>query len=191
MTGAYIRNGESCDFNFYTSLSAYDKMVFVNSVVDTIVDDNSYDYIIRDLIFDFNIIRVFTDINTSFVNAKDDDENFINPIIPIEQFLEETNIVDIVKANMEYGLLDELNKAVDKSIEYRTGIHQSPINDAIVSLLSTLEKKINDIDLDGMMNMAQKLAGIAGDITPESIVNAYIGSDVHKKNLAEIAASKK
>lgn len=187
MTGAYVYNGESLNFNFYTSISAYDKLVFVNSVVDTLIDDNRYDSVVRDLIFDFNIIRVFTDVDTSFVNMVDDDGKKINPIIPIEQFLEETNIVDIIKTNMEDGLLDELNKAVDKSIQFRTGIHPSPLSDALSSLLSTLEKKINEVDLSSMMDMAQKFAGMTGELTPESIINAYIGSDVHKKNLAEIA----
>ena len=60
--------------------------MFVNSVVDTLIDDDSYNSIIKDLIFDFNIIRVFTDIDTSFINVKDDDGNDVNPIIPIERF---------------------------------------------------------------------------------------------------------
>lgn len=191
MTGTYTYNDESYNFNFITRLSAFEKLIFVNSVVDTLVGDNRYDSIVKDLIFDFNIVRVFTNIDTSFVNVRDDDNNVINPIIPIEQFLEETNVVKIVKVNMENGLLDELNKAVDKSIEYRTGIHPSPIADSIASLLSILEKKISEIDLGNAMEMVQKFAGMTGELTPESIVNAYMASDLHQKNLEEIAESKK
>lgn len=189
-TGAYTYNGESCDFNFKTSLSAYDKLIFVKTVVSTIIDENSYDFIIKDLIFDFTIIKVFTNIDTSFINIKDDDGNNINPIIPIEQFLDETNIVDIVKANVEVGLLEELNKAVDLNIQYLTGIHPNPLNEALSSLVNTLEKKINEVDLDSMMGMAQKFAGMTGELTPESIMNAYMNSDIHKKNLDEIAEAK-
>lgn len=189
--GTYVYNDKTFNFNFATDLSAHDKTVFVRTVVDTLVDDTTYDSIIRDMIFDFSIIRRFTDIDTSFIKAVDDDGNEISALISIEQFLEETNVVDIVKANMEIGLLEELNEAVDKSIEYRTGIHPSPIFDALASLLSTLEKKVNEFDTGSMMDMVQKLAGMTGELTPESIMNAYINSDIHKKNVEEIAESKR
>lgn len=191
-TGTYINytNNEAYSFKFAINISAYRKMVFVNYVVNSIVDENIYNSIVRDLMFDFGIVSIMTNINTSFINQTDDEGNPINPIIFIEQFLEETNIVDIVKENMGDGLLDELNKAVDKSIEYRTGIHSSPLSDALASLISTLEKKVNGFDMGSAMDMAQKFAGMIGDFTPESVVNAYINSDLHKKNLDEIAESK-
>lgn len=192
-TGAYINytNDETYNFNFATDLSAYRKMMFVNYVVNSIVDDDRYDSIARDLIFDFGLISILTDIDTSFINQKDDEGNIINPIIFIEQFLEETNVVDIVKENMVDGLFEQLNKAVDKSIEYRTGIHPSPLNDALARLVNTLEKKVNEFDMSSAMEMAQKFAGMTGELTPENVAKAYIDSDIHKKNLEEIAESKK
>ena len=193
-TGTYIKGDEVFNFNFSTSLSAYDKMVFVNSVIDLLIDDKTYDSIIRDLITDFVIVRVFTNIDTSFVDVRDDENNIINPIILIEQFLEETNIVDIVKANMEDGLFEELNKAIDESIEYRTGIHSSPLSDALSNLVNTIENKIKDIDLsniDNMMEMIQLFTGMTNEFTPENVVNAYLNSDIHKKNVIEIEEVKK
>lgn len=188
--GTYIKGDEIYNFNFATDLSAYRKMMFTNYVVNSIVDDNRYNSIVKDLIFDFGLVYLMTDIDTSFINQTDGNGNAINPIIFIEQFLEETNVVDIVKANMEVGLLEELNKAVDKSIEYRTGIHPSPISDALASLFSTLEKKINEFDMGSMMSMAQKFAGMTGELNVDNIVNAYMNSDMHKKNVEEIAESK-
>lgn len=190
MMGTYVRGDETYNFNFATDLSAYDKAVFVRTVVETLVDDTTYDSIIRDMIFDFVIVKLFTDIDTSFTKAADDDGEEISALILIEQFLKETNVVDIVKVNMEVGLLDELNRAVDKSVEYRTGIHPSPLNEALASLVNTIEKKINEYDMGSMMQMAQKFAGMVGELTPDSIVNAYINSDLHKKNLEEIEESK-
>lgn len=192
-TGSYINytNDESYNFNFATDLSAYKKMMFVNYVVNSIIDEDHYDSIARDLIFDFGLVSIVTDIDTSFIKQKDDEGNSINPIIFIEQFLEETNVVDIVKENMVDGLLDELNKAVDRSIEYRTGIHPSPLNDALASLVNTLEKKVKEFDMSGAMEMVQKFASMTGKLTPENVVNAYINSDAHKKNLEEVAKSKK
>ena len=189
-TGVLTYKDESYNFDFKTSLSAHDKQLFVKTVVGNIIDDDGYDVVIKDLIFDFAIIDVFTNIDTSFINMKDDDGDDINPIILIEHFLEETGVVDVVKANMEDGLLDELNHAVDLNIQYLTGIHPNPLNEAIAGLVSTLEKKIGQIDLESMMDVAQKFSGTTKDFTLENIVNAYMNSDTHKKNLAEIKEAK-
>lgn len=183
-TGTYFYNDESYNFEFTTSLSVSKKISFINSIVDSVVDNNYYT-VVRDMLFDFAIIRTFTYIDTTFVKNSD------SMIDTIEEFLNETNIVDIVKANMEIGLLEELNEAVDKAIEYRTGIHPSPLNDALASLLSTLEKKVSEIDLSSAMGMAQKFAGMTGDLTPESLINAYMNSETHQNNVIEIAKSKK
>lgn len=182
--GTYTYNNETYNFDFTTSLSASEKITFVDSIVDTIVSDN-YNSMIKDIMFDHMIIQLFTNVGGSYF------ENSENKIDAIEQFLEETNIVDIVKTNMEFGLLEELNDAVNKAIEYRTGIHPSPIADSLASLINTLEKKINEIDLSDAMEMAQKFSGLVDDFTPESLVNAYMNSDIHKKNLEEIDKSKK
>ena len=184
-TGTYFYNDESHSFDFYTDISSANKLKFVNSVVDLLVDENHYNSIIRDIIFDYYTIKIFTTVNTEEL---DNSLTFLNDV---EDFLLSTNIVEIVKANAFSTLFDELNDAVDKSIQYLTGIHPSPLSDAFSSLLSVLEKKINEVDLDSIMGMAQKLASMTGEFTPDSIVNAYMNSDMHKKNLAEIAEAKR
>lgn len=183
-TGTYIKGDESFNFNFYTNLSAYDKMRFVTSVTETLVGEN-YNSIVRDLIFDFNIVEIFTDVDTSFVKDENDKPT-VNPIIPIEEFLEETNIVDIVVANVKDGLIDELNKAVDANIEFKTGIHKNALNDALVSLIGTFEKKVNEFDMSSMMDMVKAFGGITEDFTPENIIDAYMKTDIAKQNAEEL-----
>lgn len=184
-TGVYFYNDESYNFDFYADLSSANKLKFVNSVVDLLVDDGHYNSIIRDIIFDYYIIKIFTTVNTEEL------DNSLNFIDDTENFLFSTNIIEVVKANTSPTIFYELNDAVDKSVQYLTGIHPNPLNDALASLLSTFEKKINEIDLDSMIGMAQKFAGMTGEFTPESIVTAYMNSDAHKKNLTEIAEAKK
>lgn len=189
--GIFTYNNESYEFRFKTSLSAYDKQVFVKTVINNLIDDDYYDVIIKDLIFDFAIIELFTNVDTSFIdNQKDDDGNKINPITVIEHFLEESDVLKIVKANMEDGLLENLNRAVDLNIQYLTGINMNPINDAIASLVSTLEKKVDGIDLDSMMEMAQKFTNMTEDLTAENVVNEYINSSFHQNKLKEIEEAK-
>lgn len=182
--GVYTYNNETFNFNFATGLTLSEKVAFVNSIVDTVVGNN-YNSLIRDMMFDHMIVQTFTNVGNFY------SKNTNDVISSIEQFLEETNIVDIVKANMNFGLIDELNTAVDKAIEYRTGIHPSPIADSISSLMSTIERKINEVDLTNMMEMAQKFANMTGELTPERVMNAYMNSDLHKSNLEEIEEAKK
>lgn len=185
MTGAYVRNGETYGFSFGTDLSTVDKVKFVNSVTDILVGDKNYNSILRDLVFDFYIVDIFTDIDTSELK----ESSFF--VKDVEQILLDTNIAEIVKANIEDGLIDELNKAIDLNIEYRTGIHHSPLNDAIARLVNTLENKVRDIDLESMMNMAKLFTGMTKEFTTENVVNAYLKSDVHKQNVVEIEEAKK
>ena len=44
--------------------------------------------------------------------------------------------------------------------------------------------------MDSLIAMAQKFADMTGELTPENIVDAYINTDMHQKNLAEIEESK-
>lgn len=184
MMGTYVKGEEFINFNFGTDLSIADKQKFVNSVVSLVIDDKHYNSVIRDLITDYFTIVFFTDIDTTELKES---SFFVNDV---EKFLEETNIVDIVRANASPTLFDELNKAIDNSIEYLTGIHTNPLGEALANLVSTFEKRVNEFDMGSMMSMVQKFAGMTGKFTPESVVNAYINSDLHKKNLEEIAESK-
>lgn len=189
--GVFTYNEESRNFNFKTSLSAYDKQLFVQTVVDNLIGEGIYNVILRDLIFDFVIVEIFTNIDTSFINMKDEDGNDVNQIIPIEHFLEQSNVVEVVKANIEDGLLEELNRAIDLNIQFLTGIQPNSLYDAFANLLSTLEKKIGEIDLSSAMEMIKKFSNMTDEFNVDNIVKAYMNSDVHAKNEEEIAKAKK
>lgn len=177
-TGAYTYKNESIPFNFYTELCAVDKIKFINAVCDTLIDTNYYS-VIRDLVFDFQIVNVFTDVVVPEL------QDSPSPISIIEEFLDDTNIVEIVKANVDKKLIAELEKAVDENIEYRTGIHKNTLEDALTSLLHTVEQKINDVDTEGMMEMAMKLNSISDELTPERILQAYSETDMFKNRIYE------
>lgn len=183
-TGVYVKNGESFNFNFYTTLRAYDKIQFVNSVTDTIIGDN-YNSIVRDMVFDFMIVEIFTDVDVSNISKSDD------VIDKVEDFLEATNIVEIVKANVDANLIEELNKAIDNNIEYRTGIHKNPITESLSHLLNTIDRKISDIDTDNLMKMAQVISNMSGELTPDKMLEAYSKSDMFKEKYRDLITDKK
>lgn len=182
-SGVYTRNGEDVPFNFSTNISAYDKVKFVNSVTDMLVGEN-YNYVIKNLAFDFCIVAVFSDVDTSSVTEAKDG------ITAMEEFINETDIVDIIKANALPGVIGELETAVELNIEYRTGIHINPISSSLSSLLDTIEKKVDEVDLDSLMEAAEAMSGISGEFTPEKIIDAYAKTDIFKKNWENAEADK-
>ena len=182
--GTYTYGEDNHSFKFYTDLSVSKKVRFVNSVASLVVDGESYNSVIRDLLFDFYVIDTMTDVDTVELEKS---SNFLDDV---EAFLLETNIVDIVKANAFPTLFEELNNAVDKAIEYKSGIHSNPLNDALSGLINTLEKKLDSFDMNGAMEMASKFSGMTEEFTPENIVKAYLQTDIHKENLDEIAKAK-
>lgn len=175
-TGVYTLDGEDTPFAFYTSLNAYRKSQFVVSVCNTLIGDN-YNYVLNDLVFDYFIVAIFTDIDVSEVQKSD------NGISAMEEFVEKFKpVVDIVKANSVDGVLDELHNAIDLNIEYRTGVHINPISSSLANLIDTLTNKFNDFDLDKMMEIAEPMSKIAGELTPEKMLDAYAKTNIFKEH---------
>lgn len=184
MTDVCSINGEDVSINFYTSLDAYRKAQFVASVSDMLVGDN-YNYVIKDLAFDFCIIAVFTDINTSDVQNAD------NGITAMEEFVDMYSpVVDIVVENAEDGLIDELLRAIDLNIEYRTGIHIDPISSSLANLIDNLDRKFSEFDLNSMIDIAKSMSDISGELTAEKMLDAYAKTDIFKKNWETAATDK-
>ena len=175
-TGVYTIDGNDNPFAFYTSLNAYRKSQFVVSVCNTLVGDN-YNYVLDDLVFDYFIVAIFTDIDVSEVQKSD------NGISAMEEFVDKFKpVIDTVKANAVDGVLDELRKAIDLNIEYRTGIHINPISSSLANLLDTLNNKFSGFDLDKMMEIAEPMSKIAGELTPEKMIDAYAKTNIFKEH---------
>ena len=175
-TGVYTIDGKDNTFAFYTSLNAYRKSQFVVSVCNTLVGDN-YNYVLDDLVFDYFIVAIFTDIDVSEVQKSD------NGISAMEEFVDKFKpVIDTVKANAVDGVLDELRNAIDLNIEYRTGIHINPISSSLANLIDTLNNKFSGFDLDKMMEISEPMSKIAGELTPEKMLDAYAKTNIFKEH---------
>lgn len=175
-TGAYTHKGEVSEFNFVTNIPSSMKVNFVKSVTNALIDEENNDYnsVIRDLIFDFYIIVAMTDVDVFDMASNGD-------IDDIENFVNETNIVEIVKANVDNGVIQELSDAVDVNLEYRTGVKIDSITKSISSLLNTIEDKIPEFDMDEIMNASEIFSQLSGELNAEKLLEAYANSDVFKK----------
>lgn len=174
-TSSYTYKDEEIFFDFKTNLSAIEKIEFVNTVTELIVGDN-YNSIIKDLIFDFEIVDIFSNIDLSKI------KNSPDVICKIEEFLNETSVAQIIKTNINDGLIDEFYKATNDNITYRTGFYKNPIDESLSSLLSAIENKISKIDADSVMKIIKKLDAFSNNLTTEKIIDAYSKSELFKKH---------
>lgn len=169
----YVSNGEEIEFNYYANPHMDKKISFVKSVVDTVVNDECYYSMLKDMVFDFFLVEFFSDIEVEVPEQ--------GGIDYVEEFLANNNAPTVIKLGMDFDVLQELYDCVDKGIEYKTGIHPSPIADSIAKLLDTVEKKFADIDVVAMTEMAKVFGKLQGDITPDKMLDAYAKSDIFKK----------
>lgn len=174
MTTYVSANGVDIEFNYCYDIPMSQKIAFVDSVVSPVVGDDYYYPMIKDVMFDFRMIQFFTDIDTGVVDGDD-------VIDQIVEFLEGTNAADVVKVSVNLDVIQELYEAFDKAIEYKTGIHPSPIADGIASILKMAEEKLSGIDVDSANAMARVFGNMQGNITPDKMLEAYANSDVFKK----------
>lgn len=165
-TGVAIdkRTDEELKFNFQTDLTIKEKIRFVSSVVNTVVGDDYYSFL-KDLIFDFEIIEIFTDIDTSDISEATD------RIATMEEFVNNTNVVEIVKANSE-NVIAELYQAVEDDLEFKTGVHRSTVLNSLEKLINSLDNALNK-NYDDIVSMAKKINEM-GDINTEDVFNALI-----------------
>lgn len=172
--GVYTKDEKTFEFSFITDLSASKKMDFVNSVVGYVVTDSDYNFVIKDIIFDFEIIHKFTNYNISDIKEADD------TLGAIEELLDTTNIVEIVKSNMVDGLYEELVNAVNLDIQYKTGIRNNDILNSVERILDTIEEKVKDIDTKGLDEFTKVFNGISGQMTPDKFLEAFAKSNMYK-----------
>lgn len=171
-TGVAIdkRTNEELKFSFQTDLTIKEKIRFVSKVANTIVSDDDYYSFLKDLIFDFEIIEVFTDIDTTDISES------MDRITAIEEFINNTNVVEIVKANTT-SVIEELSQAVDNDIEFKTGVHHNSVLESLEKLIESLDNMLNK-NYDDIVNMAKKINEM-GDIQSEDLLN------IIAKNLSE------
>ena len=169
--GIYTYKGVNEPYKYRTTITSRQKMQFIQFVTDNVVTDKAYFPIMRNLFFDFALVNLFTDI---------DMEDTLSQVDVFEEFNNETGVAEIVKAYIDTKLLNELNLAVDKSIEYKTGVKKNDISDIATSLLSMVEKKLENIDVESFMKFAEKMNEVQGEFTPAKMLEAYAQTDMFK-----------
>lgn len=183
-TGVYKRviEGEEKDFDFefQTDISMESKLTFVNLVVGNLVKEDTKTYFsaMLDLIFNYVLVQRFTNIDINTIVGEDDKDS----INKIEEFFDNSNVIEILKANIESDVIDSLYKSVLDNIEYKTGVRQNNVLGTINSILKVIEDKTKELDISKLMESAEKLNAIKDGLTPEKILEAYANTSMFTEN---------
>ena len=163
------------DFKYRTELTLQQKVSFVNFVLGVIFDDDYCFSIIKNEVFDIALIYMFTDVLKY-------EEDFTFSLNNIEEMLNTTNIIEILKKEIDNDLIKDLNEVIDINIAYKTGVNINSISTSFSSLLKTIENKVSDFDVDEFSNTLKKFGDITNGMSPDKIMELYTKTDAYKKN---------
>ena len=163
------------DFKYRTELTLQQKVSFVNFVLEVIFDDDYCFSIIKNEVFDIALIYMFTDVLKY-------EEDFTFSLNNIEEMLNTTNVIEILKKEIDNDLIKDLNEVIDINIAYKTGINVNSISTSFSSLLKTIENKVSDFDVDEFSNTLKKFGDITNGMSPDKIMELYTKTDAYKKN---------
>ena len=163
------------DFKYRTELTLQQKVSFVNFVLGVIFDDDYCFSIIKNEVFDIALIYMFTDVFKY-------DEDFTFSLNNIDEMLNTTNVIDILKKEIDNDLIKDLNEVIDINIAYKTGVNVNSISTSFSSLLKTIENKVSDFDVDEFSNTLKKFGDITNGMSPDKIIELYTKTDAYKKN---------
>ena len=163
------------DFKYRTELTLQQKVSFVNFVLGVIFDDDYCFSIIKTEVFDIALIYMFTDVLKY-------EEDFTFSLNNIEEMLNTTNVIEILKKEIDNDLIKDLNEVIDINIAYKTGVNVNSISTSFSSLLKTIENKVSDFDVDEFSNTLKKFGDITNGMSPDKIIELYTKTDAYKKN---------
>lgn len=134
--GTYLNfNGETVEFNYASELSLSQKASFVMEVAGMIVSGEvGYAYILKEAIFDYCLIKYFTDIEL-FENEDDFSLDMIDKFTKDNK----ESVIDVITTTMGKNAFDELAKACDEAIEFRKA-HFSDYKEEISDLLQVVRE---------------------------------------------------
>lgn len=178
----YDYKGKEYTYSIYSNVNIIKKQTFVNTVVNMVVTDDGYQMLLKEKLFYFQLISVFTDI---FVDSQAEIAERGFNLQEIVEFIDNTNVVATIAENLDDGVFEELTEAVNLSIEYKTGIHDDPIKQGLNQLISIIENKINKIDIDSLVGFAKIIKDNPDILSTDKAAEIYSKSDNFKKLISD------
>jgi len=204
--GTYTNiNGETIEFNYESELSLSQKANFVMEVAGMVVSGEiGYAYILKDTIFNYCLVKYFTDI-VLFENEAEFSLDRIDEFVKNNR----QSVIDIIIKAMGENAFKELSKACEEAIEFRK-IHFSNSKEEVSNLLQMVRALITKpdylnellialtnaansfVDKDINMEAVNKLADIIPvmkDMGSVDVAKAIV-EEIHKNDQTDEKADK-
>lgn len=126
-----------------------DKESAAMSIVNTLVNEKDKEYygLFSEYVWKYYIIKLFAD-GIEFSKEPTFEE--------IEQFVTETNLYYIVLQHVDGDITDEIQKEVERNIEFKTGVRMHTVEDILSEALTSMQQKVDSVDVDSLTtNMAK------------------------------------
>lgn len=171
------------EFEYVKKLTMRQKVDFVNNVLEVLFQ-NDYCYsIIKNEIVYIMLIDTFTNILKT-------DEDFGYKLNEIEEFLSNTNAIDVLLKEIPSAYIRELDEVIDENIAYKTGINKDNLSTAFSSLLRTIENKVSDFDMNELTTTLKELGDMTSGLSQETLMDLYTKTDAYKENYENVVQSK-
>jgi len=164
-------NGKEYETKYNNRLiSAIDRAGFMLYVCNTIIANDNYYSMLRELAFEAALIKQTTDIDIKELMNLDEDEEL--SFSDIEAFIANSNIIDVLMGLLSENTIRQLNRYIDKNIAFRTGLHENDMGAAIGRLFNSIADKIDGVDGKQLAGAIKTLSSIGnGDIQLESSID--------------------
>lgn len=182
-TGFYSKTGieDVIEFQFNTNISLKDKMEIIINTVESVIKDDIYMSVAKDIFFKYFVLKNITDIDFSYIDESPE------KIVLIEEFISNTTAFEIIKANTG-DLIDSLYRSLSHAITSRTGVKEEQNNfvASLAQLVNLIIDKVGNFDVSSVMDSVQKLSGIAegldGNLNADNIVDAFFKKKIESEN---------
>lgn len=180
MTATYVYNDEMYNYNYAKNIKPLQAISLIKNVTDVVIDmSDAFIYIatLKDIIFDYCLIDVFTDIDISFL---EDD------LDKIYDFVINTDIAETIKSNAENSIIQNLEKDINQSIQLKTGIKVNSIEDTMVNVIKEMTDNINIADfntnkISDLINSVKAMNDNSELFTPDKIIEAFANTEKYRK----------
>lgn len=177
MTGQFTYKDETYDVKYTDTLTTFEKLQFINNTVSWVVGED-YRPILKRFAYRYNLC-LLSDVDfNQFVSA---DENG-NNIAELIEFIDNADLPDMIEAELDTAVVNELKENIDLDIEYRTGIHRDSISSAVSDLINKFSKKMDEVLTPDALDALTKIASMT-DPEPKEMVNAFIDNNEHHEQI--------
>lgn len=169
-TSIYTFNNETKKYHYDTKITASNKMAIVGGTADLILDNNNMSgYAVKDLMFNIVLLKVLTDIDFSDDMTLDD----------YEEFIEETDVIEVLQSALGYNVLQELESCVMVNLQYMVGdkgVKIDVLSSSLSRLINTISDNVASFNVKDTKKFMSAINKISGEINTEKFVKALADS---------------